>query len=322
MTAARAVRITIVDLGGVLHLDEVGRVLGHVPEVAPLVRGAGPSFGPFGAPLAIAFQHEGYDVELVIHSVGAVAYRVSCPVEEPWEPVQLPDPVALWGQAVTQALEPALHDRYDALAGAEVWDLRLLAGPVDDTAQAEAFVAGLGTHRGDGTPVTLRRAGGAVMLGRDRAVIWGPSADVLDVLELARAELLEFRAYDGYLDDRLDESFDALDRLWSRRGLFRSARSMLRELSHVRVEIARLTDPLYATGKAFGDRFTERLHRAAHERLRLSAWQQAVAHKTQVLEDMFHLAQEEANHRRALVLETMIVLLFILDLLLLLGIGK
>ena len=33
---------------------------------------------------------------------------------------------------------------------------------------------------------------------------------------------------------------------------------------------------------------------------------------------MFHLAQEEANHRRSLILEVMVVLLFVLDLLILL----
>jgi uncharacterized Rmd1/YagE family protein len=39
------------------------------------------------------------------------------------------------------------------------------------------------------------------------------------------------------------------------------------------------------------------------------------------LEDMFHLAQEETNHRRSLVLEVLVILLFVLDLVILLQPG-
>src|SRR4029077_10603846 len=56
----------------------------------------------------------------------------------------------------------------------------------------------------------------------------------LDVMELANLELLEFRTYDAYLDDRLDEAFDALDRLWAPRGLFRSARNVARHFRTAR----------------------------------------------------------------------------------------
>jgi hypothetical protein len=166
--------------------------------------------------------------------------------------------------------------------------------------------------------------GDAVVLGWDHSVILdepGQYEDILDVMELANLELLEFRTYDAHLDLKLDQSFRAIDRLWGRGGLFRSARSALRDISQLRVEFARLTDNLHDTGKIFGDWYTAQLHQRLHDRFHLTSWERAVASKMATLEDMFHLAQEETNHRRSLVLEVMIVLLFILDLVLLFQIG-
>jgi len=156
----------------------------------------------------------------------------------------------------------------------------------------------------------------AVIPGWDHAVILdapGGYEDILDVMELANLELLEFRTYDAYLDARLDASFTAIDRLWSRGGLFRSARSALQDISRVRVELARLTDNLHDTGKIFGDWYTAQLHQRLHARFHLASWERAVAVKMEALEDMFHMAQEEANHRRSLMLEILVALLFVLD---------
>ncbi len=314
-----ALRMTLSDLGGSLHLDQIPTLLGRPLKRAPLIEGSRNWLGPFEAPAFMTMEEADIRLEVVLHPVGVVSYRVSVDVDDPWAPVALPDPMLRWDGDVNAAVAEALYERYQPPDMVETWDIRILGTSLADREAAEAFVLGdaPSTHN---KPVLFKRGRGAVMVGRDRVVIWSPDgdeADIIDILEVARAELVEFRAYDGYLDKRLDGSFSSLDSLWGQWGLFRSARQTLRELSKVRVEVARLTDSLHGTGKAFGDRFTERLHAVLQERLRIEAWEKAVVHKTDVLEDMFHLAQEEANHRRALVLEAMIVLLFIVDLILL-----
>ncbi len=320
---ATALRMTLADVGGSIHLDQVTELLGLRPKRAALIEGARTRLGPFQAPAFIAKEVDGIRLEVVLHAVGVVSYRVSKEVDDPWAPVELPDPMTHWDDDVAAAVAGALYEQYPPPDAIETWDIRVMGTPMSDSEGAEAFVLGDAPRAGN-RPVLLRRGAGGVLVGRDRIVIWtadGDEADIIDILEVARAELVEFRAYDGYLDQRLDASFASLDGLWGRWGLFRSARATLRELSQVRVEVARLTDSLHGTGKAFGDRFTERLHATLQERLRIESWEKAVVHKTDVLEDMFHLAQEEANHRRALVLESMIVLLFIVDLILLWKVG-
>ncbi len=318
-----ALRMTLGDLGGSIHLDQVPILLGRPLQRAALIEGARNRLGPFQAPAFMVKNIDGVRVEIVLHAVGVVSYRISKDIDDPWAAVSLPDPIERWDGEVAAAVAPALYERYQPPDTVETWDIRILGTPVGDQVGAEAWVLG-DAPREDNEPVLLRRRDGGVLVGRDRVVIWSPDgdeADIVDILEVARAELVEFRAYDGYLDRRLDQSFASVDKLWSRWGLLRSARATLRDLSHVRVEVARLTDPLHGTGKAFGDRFTERLHATLQGRLRIDTWEKAVVHKTDVMEDMFHLAQEESNHRRALVLESMIVLLFIVDLILLWKVG-
>ncbi|MBW3581833.1 MAG: hypothetical protein KY455_01925 [Euryarchaeota archaeon] len=158
-----------------------------------------------------------------------------------------------------------------------------------------------------------------VLVGPEATVVVSPREpyeDVLDVLEFANLELLELRTYDAYLDRRLDLALPTLSRLQRPGGVFRSARGVLTELSETRLDFARLTENLRDTGKLFGDWYLGRLHRIASERFHLEEWARAVTAKMQTLNDILHLAEEAVDHRRAVILESMIVLLFVLDLVL------
>lgn len=307
----KSIHIGLIDFGTSVDLDAVQTLAGHPVHRVPLLAGSPDArFGPFTAPLQVRFDEDGCRITLRLHEPGVLVVRRESEGVSTW-----PDDLLAWRERIRLEVADAVREAYKLEPGQESWDVRIGTMDLDE---ARAFVLADGAQTTE--PDVMERAGQGIVLGRDRAVVWGDDegiAETLDVLELARAILVEFRTYDAYLDRRLDTSFRALDRLWAAGGLFRSARAALRDLSQVRVEVARLTDPLHGTGKAFGDRFAERLHEKLQQRLRVDAWEQAVAHKTGVLEDMFHLAQEEANHRRALVLEAMIVLLFILDLYLL-----
>jgi hypothetical protein len=351
------VQMRLFDLGAEVDLSRVGALVGQSPSPAPVeARSPLPPTSKFPQPLEVKLSvpggPAGCAAEIRVHGIGVVVIRIRWPCQA--------ESLAGFGALSRQLRldgQPEADWSRD-LAGRIKAELGLaLRGPYEVAVQDEQYVAycihatpsqvpdilakdsvAIAQLTSDSigqdlVPARLAAAqkhtmqytpGDAVILGWDHAVVLdepGQYEDILDVMELANLELLEFRTYDAHLDLKLDQSFEAIDRLWARGGLFRSARSALRDISQLRVEFARLTDNLYDTGKIFGDWYTAQLHRRLHDRFHLTSWERAVASKMATLEDMFHLAQEETNHRRTLVLEVMVVLLFILDLVLLFQIG-
>ena len=346
------------DVGAEVDLRAVTSLAGLPPNPAPLVaKSPLPRSTAFPRPLEVVApvpeaSVPAAKVEVRLHALGVLTVRYRVAVDAP--SIAGLDAtmqgLRIGGQDVNTAAEAmarrvrleiagALREPYEPRIPPESYDVycvqltpeevpRVLAQDADAIAQLISDSAGqplTGLRRAAAAKHTLQYTpGDAVIVGWDHAVILdgpGEYEDVLDVMELANAELLEFRTYDDYLDRRLETSFEALDRLWRPGGLFRSARGTLRDISRLRVEFARLTDNLHDTGKVFGDWYTAQLHRRLHDRFHLSSWERAVATKMDTLEDMFHLAQEEANHRRSLVLEVAIVLLFVLDLAILVRVG-
>ena len=349
------VHMSLFDLGAELDVDRVGTMLGRHPEAAPLVsRSPTPDYAPVPRPREVRFgdaQAAKAQVEVRIHFVGVAVVRIRIPFEVPdaagllglptslqVRGLPLKDAARAWFEELRPDLLPAVIEPYPGLVEPETYTAfcvtdsspEPLLGPGRDT------IAALIASEPPGTLVpaiveaalkhTLRyRKDDAVVIGWDHALVVSPPGryeDVLDVMELANLELLEFRTYDDYLDRRLDESFAALDRLWAPGGLFRSARGALKDISELRVDFARLTDNLHDTGKLFGEWYVAKLHSHLRDAFHLASWERAVAAKMETLEDMFQLAEEEANHRRSLILEIMIVMLFVLDLILLFVLKK
>src|SRR5688572_28112364 len=351
------VHMRLFDLGAEVDLAQVRLLLGQPPKPAPVeAQSAAPPTSKFPQPLEVKFQPPaapaGCSAEVRVHGIGVVTVRLRWPFDAP----HMTDVAAIskeleleglteeaWARRTADHVKSELGSALRGPYEVAVQDERYVAycihappGQVPGILQRDSVAIAQLTSDSVGqdlVPARLAAAhkhsmqytpGDAAILGWDHAVILdepGQYEDVLDVMELANLELLEFRTYDAHLDVRLEESFHAIDRLWAPGGLFRSARSALRDISQLRVEFARLTDNLHDTGKIFGDWYTAQLHQRLHERFHLASWERAVASKMATLEDMFHLAQEETNHRRTLVLEVMVVLLFVLDLVLLFQIG-
>ncbi|MHB8606407.1 MAG: hypothetical protein ACYDCK_14265 [Thermoplasmatota archaeon] len=144
----------------------------------------------------------------------------------------------------------------------------------------------------------------------------GHSGDILYVMELANLQLLELRAYDGYLDGVLDKAYDDLNKFYGRRGVFRSARDIQRDLSEARIDLTRVTDEIENIGKIYGDWSLAKLHVGLTERFHTREWQRVVESKMQTLNELYELASHEVEGRRALLLEGMVIGLFIVDVLL------
>jgi hypothetical protein len=331
-------------------------------KAALVSRGRSPPYAAFPMPLEVRAGAEIFGVkeappnsvvEIRVHAIGAVALRVRVAKEIDTvrdlvlttqiqgEADALRRGLSELGSRVISELRGAFIDPYDIVVEPEPYTIYCLG---EGAPRADRL---LGKHArdlaalvwGEHHPERLSETAityaskSTVQYAEDDLVVAGwehavvvsvrePYEDVLDVIELANLELLEFRTYDAYLDRRLDQSFHALGRLWGARGLFRSARGILEDISGVRLEIARLADNLHDTGKLFGDWYLAKVHQRLEERFHLAEWQEAVATKMATLEDMYQLAGEEVNHRRTIVLEAMIVLLFVLDLILLWVLAK
>jgi len=342
--------MSLFDMGAEFDLERIGQMLGRKSERAPLVSPSPtPTYAPVPRPVEVRFSVEGTakaQVEVRSHAVGVVVVRIRMPFEvaslaelselAPQLRVRgqpLEKAAELWFGELQPGLAAAVIEPYPGVVEPETYRVYCLtdADPAQTLGPSRETVAALiaGETPGSLVPAIVDSAlkhtlryykDDAVVVGWDNAVVVarpGRYEDVLDTMELANLELLEFRTYDDYLDRRLDESFAALDRLWAPGGLFRSARGALKDISELRVDFARLTDSLHDTGKLFGEWYIAKLHSRMRDAFHLSSWERSVAGKMQTLEDMFHLAEEEANHRRSLILEMMIVALFILDLALL-----
>jgi hypothetical protein len=158
-----------------------------------------------------------------------------------------------------------------------------------------------------------------IVLDWDAALLVDPDADYEDllfVLEIANLQLLEFRAYDDYLDDLIERSYDELGRMFRRPSLIRNVRGTVHELSLIRMEVAELADEADNITKFLGDWFLARVYQAAQEKFHIPAWRASVDDKLATVNKLYQLANDEADSLRLITLELLIVLLFLLDLVL------
>ena len=141
--------------------------------------------------------------------------------------------------------------------------------------------------------------------------------EVLYIMELANLQLAELEAYDRMLDDAVERAYRDLS-VKRLRGL--STTAVQRELREIRIDLARLSDELSNITKFFGDWHLARIYQGLSSRFHLSDWHRTIDEKLKTLDDLYQLLRAEQNNRWMLILETSIVLLFVIDLVIL-GMG-
>ena len=132
-------------------------------------------------------------------------------------------------------------------------------------------------------------------------------AEVLYVMELANLHLAELEAYDRLLDRALERSYRDL-RTRSKK------RDMVLFLREIRIDLARFGDELSNITKFIGDWHLARVHEMIAARFHLSEWHNNVDDKVRTLDNLYQLLQHDQSNRWMLILESTIVLLFIIDL--------
>jgi hypothetical protein len=135
--------------------------------------------------------------------------------------------------------------------------------------------------------------------------------EVIHVMELTNVQLAELAAYDRVLDGALEVAYRDLAR---RR---RVKHEVSRNLREIRVDLARLNDELLNITKFFGDWHLARIYQNLFSRFHLQDWHDTIGVKLRTLADLYYLLHQDWLNFWMVILETTIVLLFIIDVLLL-----
>jgi hypothetical protein len=138
--------------------------------------------------------------------------------------------------------------------------------------------------------------------------------ETLYIMELANLQLAELEAYDRILDASLERAYRDLT-LQPTRG--RSRAHMLRELRELRIDMARFSEELFNFTKFFGDWHLARIYENISARFHLPDWHKTIDGKLKTLADLYQLLNHDQTNRWMLILETTIVLLFVIDLIIL-----
>jgi hypothetical protein len=137
---------------------------------------------------------------------------------------------------------------------------------------------------------------------------------IVDILEFANSQLVEFRTY----DTRLDEELDAIYALQPGRPLRRlqrgrDAAERADRVRYLLVDTLELTDRASNALKIIGDAYYARLYRAASTRLGLADWQRQIDAKLRSVAEIYRVLQDQAQYARSEVLEIIIIVLIAVE---------
>ncbi len=140
------------------------------------------------------------------------------------------------------------------------------------------------------------------------------SEDIVDLLEIANAQLLELRYYDAVLDSELTRVYDGID-LNKGSILYSPYRKVLRELMQTLIELSEFIERVENALKIVGDVYLARVYENAVGQLRVKQWTEQVSRKHRLLLQTYQLLKGEVDHARSLTLELMVVVLILLEVL-------
>jgi hypothetical protein len=285
----------------------------------------------------------GATVRAKIFDYGVISIRVSVPFTGSWAEYaalsrDLRRSTSLESQAraalddVLQEIAPALEDPHDVLVedyfvlDVDAFDRAITARDLTETFAAplaqlllfeERALVGAEQHE------ALRVAysyfdDDLVVMQWDAAFVYDRTegADaIMDILEFANSQLVEFRSYDG----RLDEELDAIYALEPGRPIrrFKGGRESARRADRVRyllVDILELTDRTSNALKIIGDAYYARLYRALSGRLGLADWQAQIDAKLRSVAEIYRVFQDQAQYARSEFLEIIIIVLIAVEL--------
>ncbi|MDQ2803567.1 MAG: hypothetical protein M3Y41_13150 [Pseudomonadota bacterium] len=156
-----------------------------------------------------------------------------------------------------------------------------------------------------------------VVLTWDRAFLYEPrgESDVLDILEVANAQLLEMRYYDELLDAELPRMYDLVETTQRTRSMFGSRRfaTLARRLYTLVAEVTELTERVDNALQVTEDVYLARIYAAALDLFRVQTVSAAVERKLAIIRDTYAALYEEASSGRAELMEMAVLVLIAVE---------
>jgi hypothetical protein len=140
---------------------------------------------------------------------------------------------------------------------------------------------------------------------------------VIDLLEYANMQLLEFRYYDELLTNLLSNVYSSLegrDSFWSRWRLSRRAG----RLNRIRLDVMDLAERTEYSVKFISDTYYARVYRVASARIGVNDYKTLVGEKLKTAGELYEFMVAEFNERRMFAVEIVVAVLVLLDVILLL----
>jgi hypothetical protein len=233
-------------------------------------------------------------------------------------------------QQVRVLLRPALIRPEDSKVQEEyligvvhAFDRTLTAAALQDSVDLVPLLSGEQRTLSDGARQELLRqrfsyyADDLVVLTWDRAFIYEPrgDSDVMDVLEVANAQLLEMRYYDELLDDELPRMYDLVAKARRTRTLLASKRfaDLARRLHTLVAEVTELTERVDNALQVTEDVYLARIYAAALELYRVPTVSVAVDRKLSIIRDTYSALYDESSASRTELMELLIIILIVAE---------
>jgi hypothetical protein len=137
---------------------------------------------------------------------------------------------------------------------------------------------------------------------------------VIQLLEYANSQLLEFRHYDELLTRELQSVYDFMDQ--GKTGILARWRTAKRatRLHTVLLDVDELTERADNAIKFLSDMFSARLYKVAASKIGVSDYKNLVNQKVHTAEELYRFMVDQFHQSRAFVLELMVVIILIIDL--------
>ena len=142
----------------------------------------------------------------------------------------------------------------------------------------------------------------------------GPGAEAtVQLIEYANTQLLEFRFYDEMLTGTLREVYRRIDEGTGLLKRWRLARQAER-FNNIRLDVQELTERTDNAAKFLSDMFAARLYQLVAARVGVPDYRRLVDEKLRSAADLYHFMTERVHQHSALMLETTVVIILIIDL--------
>ena len=229
---------------------------------------------------------------------------------------------ALLGPALIRPEPSSIQEEY-LIGVVHAFDRTLTAAALQDAVDLVPLLSGEQRTLSDGARQDLLRqrfsyyTDDLVVLTWDRAFIYEPrgDSDVLDVLEVANAQLLEMRYYDELLDDELPRMYDLVAKARRARTLLTSRRfaHLARRLHTLVAEVTELTERVDNALQVTEDVYLARIYAAALELFRVPTVNAAVDRKLAIIRDTYSALYDESSASRTELMELLIIILIMAE---------